>query len=104
MFRSRPAEWSPPSTTSPRPRAEDGRYGSTGSAPAEDAVFGGGSIKARSGCIQKERIAPKASRQIDPTNGKVQLCVLSMMIPKTSGDTIAARAEPLFIRPLAVPE
>ena len=60
--------------------------------------------RVRSGCMVKLSAAPKASRAIEPMKGSVQLPVRSMTTPKTSGERLAASAEPLFIRPLAVPE
>src|SRR6266852_2886928 len=39
-----------------------------------------------------------------PRNGRLQFPVLSMMYPPTSGETMAAAADPTFIRPLAEPE
>ena len=39
-----------------------------------------------------------------PTNGSSQLPVASITRPNTSGERIAASAEPVFIKPLAVPE
>ena len=41
---------------------------------------------------------------MEPMNGSSQLPVRSMMSPKTSGDRIAATADPVFISPAAVPE
>src|SRR5258707_902894 len=39
-----------------------------------------------------------------PRNDRLQFPVLSMMYPPTSGETMAAAADPTFIRPLAEPE
>src|SRR5579871_2701734 len=57
-----------------------------------------------SGCIRKAQNAPSTSSPIDMMKGKYQLPVTSITYPATSGETIAAKAEPVFIRPEAVPE
>src|SRR5208282_6850780 len=67
------------------------------------------SAKARSerpssGFIQKAMMEPRKRRPMLPRKGSCQLPVLSMTKPATVGERMAARAEPLFIRPLAVPE
>ena len=41
---------------------------------------------------------------MEPTKGSVQLPVMSTIIPNTIGEMIAATAEPVFMRPAAVPE
>src|SRR5438132_3222326 len=61
-------------------------------------------VSGRSGCIAKDMAAPNNIRAIEPTNGQVHWPVLSTMYPNTTGETIAASAEPVFIMPLAVPE
>ena len=73
-------------------------------APSGGGACGSATTSVLSGRMKKERKAPKASSTIEPTKGSVQLPVLSMISPKASGETIAASAEPLFIKPLAVPE
>src|SRR5205814_1956653 len=62
------------------------------------------SVSGRSGCIANDSAAPNNISPIEPTKGHVQWPVLSTMYPNTTGDTIAANAEPVFIIPLAVPE
>src|SRR5437762_12188449 len=62
------------------------------------------SLSGWSGCIAKHNTAPNNIRAIEPTNGQVQWPVLSTIYPNTTGETIAANAEPVFIMPLAVPE
>ena len=57
-----------------------------------------------SGCIRKAQKPPSSSRPIDIRNGRYQLPVTSITKPATKGETIAASAEPVFIRPAAVPE
>src|SRR5882762_6295121 len=57
-----------------------------------------------SGFIQNASIAPINSNPMLPRKGSVQSPVLSITYPKTRGETIAASAEPVFIRPLAEPE
>src|SRR3984893_15599588 len=39
-----------------------------------------------------------------PRKGSVQFPVLSITYPKTKGETMAASADPVFIKPLAEPE
>ena len=50
------------------------------------------------------RSAPASRTPSDPTNGSRQLPVRSTMMPTASGERMPARAAPVFIRPLAVPE
>src|SRR5215831_9204663 len=54
--------------------------------------------------MAKHNTAPNSNNAIEPTNGQVHWPVLSMMYPNTTGETIAAKADPVFIMPLAVPE
>ncbi len=56
-----------------------------------------------SGRIAKAASSPTSISPIVPMNGSVQFPVRSMTSPNTSGDRMAARAEPVFINPLAVP-
>src|SRR5450432_667744 len=69
-----------------------------GSAP--NSVPGRGSL----GFIQYAMIAPNSSKPMLPRNGRSQLPVFWITYPATSGDTAAAKADPIFINPLAVPE
>src|SRR6516225_6419477 len=48
--------------------------------------------------------APTSISAIEPMNGQSQFPVRSMIQPPTTGLTIAAKAEPVFMMPLAVPE
>src|SRR5260221_10596895 len=57
-----------------------------------------------SGRIANAIAAPNSINIIEPTNGRFQLPVVSMIQPATTGDTITANAEPTFISPLAGPE
>src|SRR5262245_5976503 len=61
-------------------------------------------LSCRSGCIAKDNAAPNNISAMEPMNGQVQWPVLSTMYPNTTGETIAAKADPVFIIPLAVPE
>src|SRR5580704_15992572 len=56
------------------------------------------------GFIQSATMEPRNSNAMLPRNGSVQLFVLSITYPKTKGETMAASAEPVFMRPLAEPE
>ena len=51
----------------------------------------------------KVQTAPTNITKIDTMNGRYQLCVLSMIMPATIGEAMAASAEPEFIMPAAVP-
>ena len=51
----------------------------------------------------KHRIEPARITPIEKMKGKIQFPVRSTTMPKISGETIAASAEPVFISPLAVP-
>src|SRR5262244_3605857 len=64
----------------------------------------GSSLSGRSGCIANDKAAPNNISTMDPINGQVQWPVLSTIYPNTTGETMAANAEPVFIIPLAVPE
>ena len=60
--------------------------------------------KTWSGFIQKARMAPSNSIPMLPIKGNSQFPVLSIMNPNTRGEMMAAKAVPVFIRPLAEPE
>src|SRR3954465_12337661 len=62
------------------------------------------SVNGRSGCIRKAEKPPSSNRPIDIRNGRYQLPVASITKPATSGETIAAKAEPGFMSPDAGPE
>ncbi|MGY4287201.1 hypothetical protein ACVWXO_006421 [Bradyrhizobium sp. LM2.7] len=47
---------------------------------------------------------PSSSSPIDIGNGRYQLPVASIKKPATSGETMAAKAEPVFMSPEALPE
>src|SRR5689334_21202975 len=68
------------------------------------AAGGMSSVNCRSGCIRNALTAPSISTPIAMTNGSCGSPVTSVTQPATTGDRIAARAEPEFIRPDAVPE
>ena len=57
-----------------------------------------------SGCIRNASTMPSAISSMLPTNGSSQLPNRSISKPATTGLTIAASADPVFIMPLAVPE
>src|ERR1700730_3347027 len=48
--------------------------------------------------------APRSRRPRDPMNGTCQFPVRSVRYPKAAGDSTAATADPVFMKPLAVPE
>src|SRR6266566_42718 len=79
-------------------RASDYRPAATGISDTLSSPSG------RSGCMANVNAAPTNISNIEPTNGQVQWPVLSTIYPNTTGETIAASAEPVFIMPLAVPE
>src|SRR6202030_4171330 len=54
--------------------------------------------------IQSAIIAPNKRNAMVPRKGNSQLPVRSMIMPAKTGEMIAARAEPEFIKPLAKPE
>jgi len=56
------------------------------------------------GFIQNARIDPKSNRPMLPRNGRFQFPVLSMTYPKIRGEIMAAKGDPIFMRPLAEPE
>lgn len=58
----------------------------------------------RSGRISGAQATPINNKSTDPTNGSVQLPVVSINHPATTGEMMAASADPTFIKPLAVPE
>src|SRR6478672_13188820 len=62
------------------------------------------SANGRSGCIRKAESPPSSSSPIDIRNGRYQFPVASITKPATSGETMAAKAEPVFMSPDAVPE
>src|SRR5665213_542175 len=68
------------------------------------AAAKGSESSGSSGFIRNARIAPSSSKTIFPRKGNSQFPVLSITNPKTRGEIIAARADPVFIRPLADPE
>src|SRR5581483_3842709 len=65
---------------------------------------GGATSSSSFGFIQKASTEPKSNSTMLPRNGNSQLPVLSMIKPPITGETIAAKAEPTFIKPLADPE
>ena len=68
------------------------------------STIAGGNVSSSFGFIQKARIEPSRSNPMLPRNGNSQFPVLSITYPAISGEIIAARAEPVFISPLAEPE
>src|SRR5262245_66448716 len=54
--------------------------------------------------MENERSAPTSRSPIDPMNGRFQFPVRSIRYPNVSGERTAAIAEPVFMKPLAVPE
>src|ERR1700757_3417538 len=76
--------------------------------PAATVAASGAGLSAasngRSRRIKKGETPPGAKSPIDIRNRRYQLPVASMTKPATSGETIAASAEPVFMMPEAVPE
>src|SRR5689334_15481099 len=62
------------------------------------------SVKGSSGRIQKAETAPTSSTAISMMNGRYQLPVASITMPATTGEAMAAPADPMFMIPDAVPE
>ncbi len=67
--------------------------------PCRPAGARSASVNGRSGCIRKAEKPPSSNSPIDIRNGRYQLPVTSITKPATSGETIAANAEPVFISP-----
>ena len=75
-----------------------------GAAIADALVTASAPASPSPGFIQNASTAPHSNRTMLPMKGSSQLCVLSITYPAMIGETIAADAEPIFIKPLAEPE
>src|ERR1700682_4705662 len=68
------------------------------------ASIDGSNSNLLSGFMRNASTTPRPIKSMLPTNGNSQLPKRSMRYPPATGEIMAAKAEPVFIMPLAVPE